>query len=65
MKMTQRDNDSVEKHHDRMTSPQPATATTAGNPDDVRAKAADLLEKDNEAKLGEQNLDKKLDKTGG
>jgi hypothetical protein len=31
----------------------------------VRAKAVDLLEKDNEEKLGEQNLDKKLDKTGG
>jgi hypothetical protein len=46
---------------------QPATghATTPGNPDDVRAKAADLLEKDNEEKPGEQSLDKKLDKTGG
>jgi len=54
-----------QKDQDRTGNPQPATRTTSGNPDDVRAKAADLLEKDNEEKLGEQNLDKKLDKTGG
>lgn len=55
----------MQKERDRAADPLPATRTTPGNPDDPRAKAADLLEKDNEEKLGEQNLDRKLDKTGG
>jgi hypothetical protein len=63
--MTSQEKGSMQKGHDRSTGPQPATRTTPGNPDDPRAKAADLLEKDNEEKLGEQDLDKKLDKTGG
>jgi hypothetical protein len=63
--MTSEEKGSVQKEQNRSATPQPATRTTPGNPDDVRAKAADLLEKDNEEKLGEQNLDKKLDKTGG
>lgn len=63
--MTSPEKGSMEKEQDRPVTPRPATRTTSGNPDDARAKAADLLEKDNEEKLGEQNLDKKLDKTGG
>lgn len=43
----------------------PATQVTQGNPDDPRLKSADLLEKDNEEKLGEKNLDSKTDKVGG
>jgi len=63
--MTDREKDSVQKEQDRVSSQRPATRTTSGNPDDVRAKAADLLEKHNEEKLGERQLDKKRDKTGG
>jgi hypothetical protein len=55
----------MQKVQERSVTPRPATPTTPGNPDDARAKAADLLEKNNEEKLGEQHLDKKFDKTGG
>jgi hypothetical protein len=55
----------MQKAQEHSVKPRPATPTTPGNPDDARAKAADLLEKDNEEKLGEQHLDKKFDKTGG
>jgi len=63
--MTSRENSGMTKKEDATASAKPATWTTRGNPDDVRSKASDLLEKDNEKELGEQNLDDKLDKTGG
>lgn len=43
----------------------PANQSTQGNPNDPRLKSADLIEKDNEEKLGEKNLDSKTDKAGG
>jgi hypothetical protein len=65
IKMTEQKKDDTNKKQGGSPSPRPATQTTPGNPDDPRSKTGDLIENDNEEKLGEKNLDSKFDKTGG
>jgi len=60
--MTLQNKDDAAKKQD---SARPANQGTTGNPNDPRLKAVDKIEKDNEEKLGEKNLDSKVDKAGG